>query len=35
MNYDEKEFALKATMFGIIVFYIFSVGFMFVSCEGF
>jgi len=35
MNYDDKEFALKAMMFGIIVFYVFAVGFMFTNCRGF
>lgn len=35
MNYDDKEFALKAMMSGIIMFYIFAVAFMFVNCEGF
>ena len=35
MNYDDKEFALKVTMFGIIVLYASTVGFMFFNCQGF
>jgi len=35
MNYSDKEFTLKAVMLGIIIFYVFAVGFMFTNCQGF